>query len=93
MNRVFIALGSNIDSERNLQEAVRRLASCCRLVAVSTHTRSRHLELSTHRGPTGRSGTNYAASRRWPHVTGDCPEPASQGAGGSARRCALAGNV
>ncbi len=33
--RVFISLGSNIDSERNLQEAVRRLASHCTLVAVS----------------------------------------------------------
>ena len=35
MNRVFVALGSNIDSERNLREAVRRLASRCRLLAVS----------------------------------------------------------
>lgn len=35
MNRIFVALGSNIHSERNLREAVRRLASCCRLVAVS----------------------------------------------------------
>ncbi len=35
MTRVFIALGSNIDSERNLREAVRRLALRCRLLAVS----------------------------------------------------------
>jgi 2-amino-4-hydroxy-6-hydroxymethyldihydropteridine diphosphokinase len=35
MNRVFIAMGSNIDSERNLREAVRRLASHCTLLAVS----------------------------------------------------------
>ena len=35
MNRIFVALGSNIHSERNLREAVRRLASCCRLLAVS----------------------------------------------------------
>jgi dihydroneopterin aldolase/2-amino-4-hydroxy-6-hydroxymethyldihydropteridine diphosphokinase len=34
-HRVFISLGSNIDSEHNLQEAVRRLASRCRLLAVS----------------------------------------------------------
>jgi 2-amino-4-hydroxy-6-hydroxymethyldihydropteridine diphosphokinase len=35
MNRAFVSLGSNIDPERNLPEAVRRLASCCRLLAVS----------------------------------------------------------
>jgi 2-amino-4-hydroxy-6-hydroxymethyldihydropteridine diphosphokinase len=35
VSRVFVALGSNINSEHNLQEAVRRLALCCRLVAVS----------------------------------------------------------
>jgi 2-amino-4-hydroxy-6-hydroxymethyldihydropteridine diphosphokinase len=35
MNRVFVSLGSNIDPECNLPEAVRRLASCCRLLAVS----------------------------------------------------------
>ena len=35
MSRVFVALGSNIDSERNLREAVRRLSLHCRLVAVS----------------------------------------------------------
>jgi 2-amino-4-hydroxy-6-hydroxymethyldihydropteridine diphosphokinase len=35
VNRVLVALGSNIDSERNLGEAVRRLASFCRLLAVS----------------------------------------------------------
>ena len=35
MNRVFVALGSNIDSERNMREAVSRLASRCRLLAVS----------------------------------------------------------
>jgi len=34
-NRVFISLGSNIDGERNLREAVRRLASRCTLLAVS----------------------------------------------------------
>jgi GTP cyclohydrolase I len=35
MNRVFVALGSNIDGERHLPEAVRRLALHCRLLAVS----------------------------------------------------------
>jgi 2-amino-4-hydroxy-6-hydroxymethyldihydropteridine diphosphokinase len=35
MNRVYIALGSNIEPERNLREAVRLLASRCRLIAVS----------------------------------------------------------
>ncbi len=35
MNQVFISLGSNIDPERNLPEAVRRLAAQCRLLAVS----------------------------------------------------------
>lgn len=35
MTRVFVALGSNIDSERNVREAVRRLAARCRLLAVS----------------------------------------------------------
>jgi 2-amino-4-hydroxy-6-hydroxymethyldihydropteridine diphosphokinase len=35
MNRVFISMGSNIDGERNLREAVRRLALRCRLLAVS----------------------------------------------------------
>jgi 2-amino-4-hydroxy-6-hydroxymethyldihydropteridine diphosphokinase len=35
VNRALVALGSNIDAEHNLREAVRRLASHCRLVAVS----------------------------------------------------------
>jgi 2-amino-4-hydroxy-6-hydroxymethyldihydropteridine diphosphokinase len=35
VSRVFVALGSNINSEHNLREAVRRLALHCRLVAVS----------------------------------------------------------
>lgn len=35
MKSVLVALGSNIDGNRNLPEAVRRLAACCRLVAVS----------------------------------------------------------
>lgn len=35
MNRVFISMGSNIDGERNLREAVQRLALRCRLLAVS----------------------------------------------------------
>lgn len=35
MERVFIAMGSNIEAERNLQQAVQRLASHCRLLAVS----------------------------------------------------------
>lgn len=35
MNRAYISLGSNIDSERNLREAVRRLSLRCRLLAVS----------------------------------------------------------
>jgi 2-amino-4-hydroxy-6-hydroxymethyldihydropteridine diphosphokinase len=35
MNRAFLSLGSNIDPEHNLPEAVRRLASRCRLLAVS----------------------------------------------------------
>jgi dihydroneopterin aldolase/2-amino-4-hydroxy-6-hydroxymethyldihydropteridine diphosphokinase len=34
-NQVFISLGSNIDPEHNLPEAVRRLAAHCRLLAVS----------------------------------------------------------
>jgi 2-amino-4-hydroxy-6-hydroxymethyldihydropteridine diphosphokinase len=34
-NRAFIALGSNIEAERNLPAAVRRLAAQCRLVAAS----------------------------------------------------------
>lgn len=36
MNRVLVALGSNISPERNLREAVRRLSLSCRLVAVSS---------------------------------------------------------
>jgi 2-amino-4-hydroxy-6-hydroxymethyldihydropteridine diphosphokinase len=36
VNYVCVALGSNIDPERNLREAVRRLALHCRLVAVSS---------------------------------------------------------
>jgi 2-amino-4-hydroxy-6-hydroxymethyldihydropteridine diphosphokinase len=35
MERVFIALGSNINSEYNLREAVRRLSLRCRLLAIS----------------------------------------------------------
>jgi len=35
MNRVFVSLGSNIEPERNLPEAVRRLAVSCRLLAAS----------------------------------------------------------
>jgi 2-amino-4-hydroxy-6-hydroxymethyldihydropteridine diphosphokinase len=35
-NRAFISLGSNIEAERNLPAAVRRLAARCRLVAAST---------------------------------------------------------
>ena len=35
MNRVYIALGSNIDSERNVRAAVRQLAARFRLLAVS----------------------------------------------------------
>ena len=35
MNRVFISMGSNIDGERNLREATRRLALHCHLLAVS----------------------------------------------------------
>jgi dihydroneopterin aldolase/2-amino-4-hydroxy-6-hydroxymethyldihydropteridine diphosphokinase len=34
-NRAFISLGSNIEPEQNLAEAVHRLAERCRLVAVS----------------------------------------------------------
>jgi 2-amino-4-hydroxy-6-hydroxymethyldihydropteridine diphosphokinase len=34
-HRAFISLGSNIDAERNLPEAVRQLAKRCRLLAVS----------------------------------------------------------
>lgn len=34
-NRVFVALGSNIEPERNIREAIRLLASRCRLLAVS----------------------------------------------------------
>jgi len=35
MTRVFIALGSNINPEYNMREAVQRLSSRCRLLAVS----------------------------------------------------------
>ena len=35
MNHAFVSLGSNIDSEYNMPEALRRLALLCRLVAVS----------------------------------------------------------
>ena len=35
MTRVFIALGSNINPEYNMREAVRRLSLRCRLLAVS----------------------------------------------------------
>lgn len=35
MNRVLVALGSNIDSERNMRKAIRLLASYCQLAAVS----------------------------------------------------------
>ncbi len=35
MNQVFVALGSNIRSEYNIPEAVRRLSLHCQLVAVS----------------------------------------------------------
>jgi 2-amino-4-hydroxy-6-hydroxymethyldihydropteridine diphosphokinase len=35
MSQVFVSLGSNIDPERNLPEAVRRLALRCPLLAVS----------------------------------------------------------
>jgi len=35
MTRVFIAMGSNINSEHNMREAVRRLSSRCQLLAVS----------------------------------------------------------
>jgi dihydroneopterin aldolase / 2-amino-4-hydroxy-6-hydroxymethyldihydropteridine diphosphokinase len=40
-NRAFLLLGSNIDPQHNLPEAVRRLASRCRLVAVSPVYESR----------------------------------------------------
>jgi len=33
--RAFISIGSNVDAERNLPEAVRRLAGLCRLLSVS----------------------------------------------------------
>jgi 2-amino-4-hydroxy-6-hydroxymethyldihydropteridine diphosphokinase len=35
MERVFIALGSNINSEHNMREAVQRLSLRCRLLTVS----------------------------------------------------------
>jgi 2-amino-4-hydroxy-6-hydroxymethyldihydropteridine diphosphokinase len=35
VNRIFVALGSNIDSEYHMPEAVRRLSLDCQLVAVS----------------------------------------------------------
>lgn len=35
MSRVLVALGSNINAEHNLREAVRRLSLCCQLTAVS----------------------------------------------------------
>ncbi len=36
LNRVYVALGSNIDAAENLRAAVSRLASDCRLVATSS---------------------------------------------------------
>jgi 2-amino-4-hydroxy-6-hydroxymethyldihydropteridine diphosphokinase len=36
VNRAFISLGSNIDSEHNMKEAVRRLGTQCPVLAVST---------------------------------------------------------
>jgi 2-amino-4-hydroxy-6-hydroxymethyldihydropteridine diphosphokinase len=36
VHRVFVALGSNIDSEHNMREAIRRLAARCALIAVSS---------------------------------------------------------
>ncbi len=36
MTRAFIGLGSNIDPERNLKEAIRQLASAVRLQGIST---------------------------------------------------------
>jgi dihydroneopterin aldolase/2-amino-4-hydroxy-6-hydroxymethyldihydropteridine diphosphokinase len=41
LNRVLISLGSNINPEYHLQEAVARLAKRCRLVAVSPAYRTR----------------------------------------------------
>jgi 2-amino-4-hydroxy-6-hydroxymethyldihydropteridine diphosphokinase len=35
LNRVFIAIGSNIEPERNLQAAVRLLAMRCKVLAIS----------------------------------------------------------
>ena len=35
MNRAYLSLGSNIEPERNLVQAVRLLGECCRLSAVS----------------------------------------------------------
>jgi dihydroneopterin aldolase/2-amino-4-hydroxy-6-hydroxymethyldihydropteridine diphosphokinase len=36
VNRALVAMGSNIDSERNLRDAVQMLSRRCRLLAVST---------------------------------------------------------
>lgn len=36
MNRVFVLLGSNINKERNLPEAIRLLSFLCRVTAVSS---------------------------------------------------------
>lgn len=41
LHRVLVSLGSNIDPESNLPEAVARLAERCRLIAVSPAYRSR----------------------------------------------------
>ena len=35
VNLVYVAIGSNINAAHNIREAVRRLAQCCTLIAVS----------------------------------------------------------
>jgi len=36
MARAFVSVGSNIEPEANIEEALRRLASCVEIVGVST---------------------------------------------------------
>jgi 2-amino-4-hydroxy-6-hydroxymethyldihydropteridine diphosphokinase len=44
MARVFIGIGSNIDPEKNIRQALRRLAQAVRLTAISTFYREPALE-------------------------------------------------
>jgi 2-amino-4-hydroxy-6-hydroxymethyldihydropteridine diphosphokinase len=56
VHRVFVSMGSNIDPERNLPEAVRRLAARCRLLSVSPVYETRPV------GPTGAASLEKATA-------------------------------